>query len=155
MTHDDDTAWLRDHWLGHRRLTRTTVLAFPERDLLEYAAPGMRPFAAMVHEVASLTGPLVDGVVERSWTWPRDRGPVPDSKDGVLALLDAATERIERAWPSVTAARLREVDTPIPRRTETVLATLLYFIDNEIHHRGQGYVYLRSLGIEPPPFYRR
>jgi uncharacterized damage-inducible protein DinB len=32
---------------------------------------------------------------------------------------------------------------------------LLYVIDNEIHHRGQGYVYLRSLGIEPPPFYER
>ena len=26
----------------------------------------------------------------------------------------------------------------------------LYVIDNEIHHRGQGYVYLRALGIEPP-----
>ena len=26
---------------------------------------------------------------------------------------------------------------------------------NEIHHRGQGYVYLRALGIEPPPFYER
>lgn len=32
---------------------------------------------------------------------------------------------------------------------------ILYAIDNEIHHRGQGYVYLRSLGIEPPPFYER
>ena len=28
-------------------------------------------------------------------------------------------------------------------------------IDNEIHHRGQGYVYLRALGKEPPPFYER
>jgi uncharacterized damage-inducible protein DinB len=26
---------------------------------------------------------------------------------------------------------------------------------NEIHHRGQGYVYLRALGIEPPRFYER
>ena len=32
---------------------------------------------------------------------------------------------------------------------------LLYAVDNEIHHRGQGYVYLRALGIEPPPFYER
>jgi uncharacterized damage-inducible protein DinB len=32
---------------------------------------------------------------------------------------------------------------------------ILYVIDNEIHHRGQGYVYLRALGIEPPPFYER
>jgi uncharacterized damage-inducible protein DinB len=32
---------------------------------------------------------------------------------------------------------------------------LLYVIDNEIHHRGQGYVYRRSLGVEPPAFYDR
>jgi hypothetical protein len=28
-------------------------------------------------------------------------------------------------------------------------------IDNEIHYRGQGFVYLRALSIEPPPFYER
>ena len=39
---------------------------------------------------------------------------------------------------------------------EGVLYTLLlYVIDNEIHHRGQGYVYLRALGTEPPHFYER
>ena len=32
---------------------------------------------------------------------------------------------------------------------------ILYVIDNEVHHRGQGYVYLRAMGIEPPPFYER
>ena len=32
---------------------------------------------------------------------------------------------------------------------------LLYTLENEIHHRGQAYVYLRMLGIEPPPFYER
>ena len=30
-----------------------------------------------------------------------------------------------------------------------------YVIDNEVHHRGQGYVYLRALGVEPPPFHVR
>ncbi len=32
------------------------------------------------------------------------------------------------------------------------IGTILYAIDNEIHHRGQGYVYLRALTIEPPSF---
>jgi uncharacterized damage-inducible protein DinB len=32
---------------------------------------------------------------------------------------------------------------------------IFYAIDNETHHRGQGYVYLRSLGVEPPQFYAR
>ena len=29
---------------------------------------------------------------------------------------------------------------------------LLHIRNNEIHHRGQRYVHLRSVGIEPPPF---
>jgi uncharacterized damage-inducible protein DinB len=32
---------------------------------------------------------------------------------------------------------------------------ILYVVDNEIHHRGQGYVYLCALGVEPPPFWER
>ena len=36
-----------------------------------------------------------------------------------------------------------------------IYGLLLYWIDNEIHHRGQGYVYLRALGIEPPAFWER
>ncbi|NLG08337.1 MAG: damage-inducible protein DinB, partial [Deinococcales bacterium] len=37
----------------------------------------------------------------------------------------------------------------------TVLSLVQYAIDNEIHHRAQGYVYLRALGVEPPPFWER
>jgi uncharacterized damage-inducible protein DinB len=36
-----------------------------------------------------------------------------------------------------------------------IIENIFYFIDNEIHHRGQGYVYLRALGIEPPFFWTR
>jgi len=36
-----------------------------------------------------------------------------------------------------------------------VYENILYFVDNEIHHRGQAYVYLRALGIEPPFFWER
>ena len=34
-------------------------------------------------------------------------------------------------------------------------ARVSHWIDNEIHHRGQAYVYLRALGIEPPHFWER
>jgi uncharacterized damage-inducible protein DinB len=42
-----------------------------------------------------------------------------------------------------------------PVRTSRIYDLLLYAIDNEIQHRGQGFVYLRALGIEPPPLYDR
>lgn len=38
---------------------------------------------------------------------------------------------------------------------DTNWSKLLYMIDNEVHHRAQGFVYLRALGIEPPAFYER
>jgi uncharacterized damage-inducible protein DinB len=47
------------------------------------------------------------------------------------------------------------VDKAFGQWESTGIGTILYAIDNEIHHRGQGYVYLRSLGIEPPPFWER
>ncbi|HMV91072.1 MAG TPA: DinB family protein, partial [Cyclobacteriaceae bacterium] len=37
----------------------------------------------------------------------------------------------------------------------TITWHYFYFVDNEIHHRAQAYVYLRALGIEPPPFWDR
>ena len=39
--------------------------------------------------------------------------------------------------------------------TAPVYDLILYAVDNEVHHRGQGYVYLRALSVEPPPFYDR
>ena len=36
---------LLDHWVGHRRLTRRTIEAFPEKELFTYSVGSMRPFA--------------------------------------------------------------------------------------------------------------
>ena len=51
--------------------------------------------------------------------------------------------------------RFEAVDTAFGQYEGVIYGLLLYWIDNEIHHRGQGYVYLRALGIEPPPFWER
>ena len=40
-------------------------------------------------------------------------------------------------------------------RFEHHLADVDGFQIHFVHHRGQGYVYLRALGIEPPPFWER
>jgi uncharacterized damage-inducible protein DinB len=52
-------------------------------------------------------------------------------------------------------ARFQETDKAFGQWEMTIYGLLFYLVDNEIHHRGQGYVYLRSLGIEPPAFYER
>ena len=58
-------------------------------------------------------------------------------------------------WNQIPPARFQETITAFGQYTGVLHDLILYVIDNEIHHRGQGYVYLRALGIEPPPFYER
>ncbi|HEY0045766.1 MAG TPA: damage-inducible protein DinB, partial [Flavobacterium sp.] len=36
---------LLKHWLGHRKLTRKVIDAFPEKDFFEFSIGGMRTFA--------------------------------------------------------------------------------------------------------------
>ena len=73
----------------------------------------------------------------------------------MLALWDATTARIDALWPAIPPARFEAVDTAFGQYEGVIYGLLLYWIDNEIHHRGQGYVYLRALGLDPPPFWER
>jgi uncharacterized damage-inducible protein DinB len=80
---------------------------------------------------------------------------VPETKAALLDRWDKTTDYINTLWPAIPAGRFRESDKAFGQYEGPVYSIVLYWIDNENHHRGQGYVYLRSLGIEPPPFWDR
>ena len=145
---------LLDHWQGHRRLTRRVIEAFPEDKLFTFTVGSMRPFAEMVKEFLNMAGPIAHGVATGEWTAFGDLKSV-DTKAELLRLWDQETEKINAIWPSIPAHRFAEVDKAFGQWENSGINTILYGIDNEIHHRGQGYVYLRALGIEPPPFWER
>lgn len=144
---------LLHHWQGHRGLTRRVIDAFPEEHLFTYSVGGMRPFGAMAQELLRMSVPTLEGIVSR--TWQSNDRDLPVSKQGLLAAWDDDTARIEALWPQIPAGRLQEDDVAFGQWPGKVSWILMYVIDNEIHHRGQGYVYLRALGIEPPAFYER
>ena len=73
----------------------------------------------------------------------------------MLTLWDEVTEEISELWSQIPEERFREKDLAFGQWQGTIYWFILYWIDNEIHHRGQGFVYLRSLGIEPPHFWER
>ena len=144
------------HWQGHRRLTRRTIEAFPEEELFTFTAGGMRSFGAIMNEVVSFTEPLLRGAATGEWSWPpRGAGAGSTSRAELLQAFERADAAIADTLPRIAPERFLAMETPVPGRSEQVVATLLYFIDNEVHHRGQGFVYLRLLAIEPPPFYLR
>ncbi len=151
------------HWQGHRGLTRRVIEAFPEQELFTHRIGGMRTFAELAGELTVMGAPTAHGVATGEWKsygeWDllktEGLNLHPTNKAEILALWDWSTDYINTVWPRISPDRFQEEDTAFGQYKGKIYWILFYIIDNEIHHRGQGYVYLRSLGIEPPPFWDR
>lgn len=151
---------LLEHWQGHRSLTRRMIEAFPENELFNHSVGKMRPFSALVMEMTGLANIGMEGVITNQWKGidelPYHNGEgLPETKQDLLALWDETTELINSLWATLTPERFHETTLAFGAYEGPVWGTIFYWIDNEIHHRGQAYVYLRSLGITPPPFWER
>ena len=149
-----------DHWQGHRRLTRKLIEVFPEKELFTLSVAGMRPFSEMIIEMLDMAVPGVLGIVTGEWQTLNDMAHIngtekPSSKKALLEQWDQTTEKLNALWPQIPEERFGQQDVAFGQYEGTIISFILYFIDNEVHHRGQGYVYLRSLGIEPPAFWDR
>ena len=143
---------LINHWQGHRRLTRRVIDAFPEDKLFTFSVGNMRPFGELAIEVLGMSVPMLEGVVTDKWNWSM---PQIKTKSDLLDQWDNATEQLSGLWTQIPPSKFAQTMTAFGQYTGVAHDLLLYVIDNEIHHRGQGYVYLRALGIEPPAFYER
>ena len=141
------------HWQGHRRLTRRMIEAYPDDKLFTYSLGGMRTFGELALEILTMGVPMVRGTITGQWDTSSSRSPRPKAE--ILAAWDEATKQLDELWPQIPAARFQETIKAFGQYDGKVADLLMYVIDNEIHHRGQAYVYLRTLGIDPPPFYER
>jgi len=149
---------LREHWQGHRRLTRRVIAAFPDEQLFTHSVGGMRSFGELAVEIVRMAVPSLHGAATGEWKSMEEMfggRPAPTSRAALLAEWDETTAEIDRLWPTIPAERFQAHDVAFGQWPGPIHALLLYVIDNEVHHRAQGYVYLRALGMEPPPFYDR
>jgi uncharacterized damage-inducible protein DinB len=149
-----------EHWQGHRRVTRRVIEAFPDDQLFTFAIGGMRPFSALALELVGMASGMVRGIATRTWPAVGELlhhagGSEPATKEDLLRVWDATTAEMNTLWPSITTERFAETDTAFGQYTGRIYDFLFYCLDNEVHHRGQGYVYLRALGVGPPAFYDR
>lgn len=148
-------AELLKHWQGHRSLTRRMIEAFPENEFFEFSIAGMRPFAKLVQELLAIAAPGLREIVGGTTEELKEDIDHGNKKANILKLWDEATEEINALWSKIPEERFHDVIVAFGQYEDTVWATIMYFIDNEIHHRGQAYVYMRSLGLEPPFFWER
>ncbi|HEY5219853.1 MAG TPA: DinB family protein [Gemmatimonadaceae bacterium] len=146
-------AQLLDHWQGHRRLTRRVIEAFPDAQFTTFSVGGMRSFGLLAVELLRMAAPTVQGVLTDSWTEGVSADAKPKAE--VLRLWDESTARMNELWPKIPSAHFQRTITAFGQYTMRTNDLIMYCVDNEIHHRGQGYVYLRALGIEPPAFWER
>ena len=141
------------HWQGHRGLTRKMFEAFPEDKLFAYSLGGMRTFGEMGNEFLGMALPTVRGMT--TLKWEQFQGAKPTTKQELLAEWDAQTAQLDTEFPLIPVERFSETMKAFGQWEMKGFQLLFYVLENEVHHRGQGYVYLRSLGIEPPAFYDR
>ena len=100
-----------------------------------------------------MAAPMARGVA--TGEWGEYATGEAKSKQDLLRRWDESTKEIDEHWPQIPLERFHETVTAFGQFTDTAYNLLLYVIDNEVHHRGQGYVYLRALGVEPPAFWER
>jgi len=142
------------NWQGHRRLTRKVIEAFPEDKLYAFSVGGMRPFSELAWEFIRMAVPIAEGVATGKWR-EFDMSKAVTTKSDLLRVWDEQTARLDEVFAEIPPQRFSEVDKAFGQWEGRGIDTIQYAIDNEIHHRGQGYVYLRALGIEPPAFWER
>jgi uncharacterized damage-inducible protein DinB len=147
---------LLKHWQGHRALTRRVIELFPEKDFFEFSIGGMRPFAKLADELLAIGVPALKGIVNREiQPYKEEADEKLIFKAQYLEKWDEATEEINKYWQQLSIEDFSETFNLFGQYEFPVIQNILYFIDNEVHHRGQGYVYLRALNIEPPFFWER
>ncbi|MEO5561807.1 MAG: DinB family protein [Chitinophagaceae bacterium] len=149
---------LLELWQGHRRVTRKVIEAFPEDKIATYSLAGMRPCTELIREIIGMSAYGVIGIATGKWEKidpgksVHDLVPPISTKKELLQHWDEATETINSYWPQISTKRFMEREKAFGYWEGRCYSLMMYYIDNEIHHRGQMYVYLRSLGIKPPEF---
>ncbi|MEJ7625741.1 MAG: DinB family protein [Ferruginibacter sp.] len=149
------TSELLQHWQGQRNLTRKVINSFPEKEFFEFSIGGMRTPAQLIQELLAIAVPGVRQIVTRGTEELNEHIEFNNSKATVLRLWDEASAEINKYWSQIPEDTFSDEILTFGQYPGTVCSSIFYFIENEIHHRGQLYVFLRVLGIEPPMFWDR
>lgn len=140
----------------NRRLTVRTIEAFPEDKLFTFAPlEPLRPFSKMILEILDIERGYIRGIALGEWEYSQPFADI-STKAELLNGCYETKEDVQKWWSKITEERLHTVEKdPFFGGEMSHFERLQYALENEIHHRGQGFIYLRILGIEPPAFWER
>jgi uncharacterized damage-inducible protein DinB len=135
-----------------RKVTIATARLLPAAAMGFSAVGDMMTAAGILSHIVDVEDAMVDGVGGGKWTFGRPENKVAD----VDSFIRRSAEVRERTCRAVTEMGERglwsQITAPFGYRGPA-LFLLDSIRENEVHHRGQLFVYLRILGIAPPWLY--
>ncbi|MGE5674577.1 MAG: DinB family protein [Mycobacterium leprae] len=133
------------------------VRSLPPEHLEWKPAGGIRTCADWLRHLGQMEDWWIQSVVQgRPDFRPLPRHALGERRE-MLAYLDftrGQTEALLQEWPAAMLGETRRVPGPFrggPTGPDVTLHWIMHNIfTHEVHHRGQIYLYLRLMGIEPP-----
>lgn len=112
----------------------------------------MRSFSEMIKEFIGIWDYILAEALKEQHIslfeqdkFPATKGELLALRDQVLVSLLSECKMIQNYGQEISPYQMKF----------SIAQWILYIIENETHHRGQAYVYLRALGIQPPFFWKR
>jgi len=149
------------YWDNVRKVTLDYLDSYPPHELDFRPSPSVFTARQQFQHIIASEVMFVRGWTEHVWDYPW--------RDGKWVATDViepeslqTIDGIRRFYTSIHAKTVGYLRSLSPDTNGLVIAThkgefsiegmVLYAIDEEIHHRAQLGLYMRLLGLEPPPF---
>ena len=149
-----DKSAIIKYWDNVRRLTLQVLDLIPERELEFRPVDDVRNVAELFEHILEVELDFRNGFLFGDWMRRPHLGATNIIKQQLREKLEREHEQTSRLLRELPEGRFMKLhETPYGRISGEGLIYLA--IDEEIHHRGNLYTYLRLMNIEPPQMVQR
>ncbi|MFN0088424.1 MAG: DinB family protein [Blastocatellia bacterium] len=131
----------------------TTIMAVAPSDKYDWKpSETAMPLGDLLHHLYTAEWGLIEAAL--TGAFPKEMPEKQTDTAELVKAFDASHTALIPKLSALTAEQLAEEVAPFgPDKKMSRMALLHLTHEHEIHHRGQLYVYLRSLGCEVPPLF--
>ncbi|MCP4582960.1 MAG: hypothetical protein GY839_15230 [candidate division Zixibacteria bacterium] len=137
------------YWHNVRRLTIRLIDEFPDDSFDFRPAPEIMTVSQLFKHIIQVEIYIREGFLTNNWQVPEMPGSNMFVKDLLKDKLKLENQKSIKLLSDIPEGRFLKIrETPLGRVSGEIL--LFVAVDEEIHHRGNLYTYLRCLGKTPP-----
>ncbi len=145
---------LTEHLERYRSITLQLFDLVGEEDLRWRPRPDQYSLGQQLLHIAQAEDRFAHGLFEGDWTFDRVRLPreLPTAEEMKVFFRDVRTYTLEQLSTLDPAELGRVIEVPDAPVEHSLRSWLWFILEHELHHRGQVWGYLRTMG-HTPPFY--